>query len=316
MRNYNSLVTHLGLKMLVESPLWPRYVERDPRRAVTTYWHYKMRAPLPLDHPQTLNEKIQWLKLYGDQQLWRQWADKQKAKELLTERGLERYLTPTLGIWESADTIDFASLPARFVLKCTHDCGSTVVVDNKEQLDIAKTRRMLSRRLRQPYGYHSTELHYIRIPRRIMAEAIIGGDEATVFTSLTDYKFWCFNGHAELCFICYNRGKGTQQHHVMKDLYRADDFSPLREGLIPSERPHSEELIPRPDNYEEMLHLAEQLSVGHPEVRVDLYNVGGKIYFGEMTFTSFGGIMRYFTPAMQRHLGQLTMLPERSQASL
>lgn len=308
MQRYGNLATHLWLKAVVESPLWPRLVDRNPEKAVVTYWRYKMRSDLELQHPITLNEKIQWLKLYGDRKLWSQWADKYQAKQLLKDMGLERYVAETLGVWDCTDDIDLAKLPSRFVLKCTHDCGSTIVVHDKSRLNIAQTKRQLARRLRQPYGYHSTELHYIDIPRRVMAEALIGNDDSPT-QSLTDYKFWCFNGHAELCFICYNRGQGAQQHHVMKDLYTAHDFKPFREGLVASEQPTADQpLMDCPENYDEMLHLAEHLSKGHPEVRVDLYNINGKIYFGEMTFTSFGGIMRYFTPKMQQHLGTLTDL--------
>lgn len=304
------LIEHLWLKAIVESPLWPHSVDRNPRRAVETYWRYKMREPLELEHPQTLNEKIQWLKLYGDRRLWSEWADKYRAKELLRECGLECYLTQTYGIWDRAEDIDFTTLPDRFVLKCTHDCGSTIVVHDKKQLDCQRVVHQLSKRLKSPYGYHSTELHYIDIPRRVMAEELIdSSSDPTQQRSLTDYKFWCFNGHAELCFICYNRGQGAHQHHVMKDLYTAHDFNPFREGLVESERPAADQpYMVCPANYDEMLQLAEQLSKGHPEVRVDLYNINGKIYFGEMTFTSFGGIMRYFTPQMQQHLGALTNL--------
>lgn len=309
------LIEHLWLKAIVESPLWPRKVDRNPRRAVETYWRYKMREPLDLEHPQTLNEKIQWLKLYGDRRLWSEWADKYRAKELLRENGMERYLTQTYGVWDRAEAIDFESLPDRFVLKCTHDCGSTIVVHDKKRLDRQQVVRQLSKRLKSPYGYHSTELHYITIPRRVMAEELIDSSgDPTQQQSLTDYKFWCLDGHAELCFICFNRGEGAHQHHVMKDIYTAQEFQPFREGLMPSERPTTPHL-PCPPNYKEMLQLAQTLSKGHPEVRVDLYNVNGKIYFGEMTFTSFGGIMRYFTPEMQQRLGNLTVLPNKNQSS-
>ncbi len=312
--NRSHLIEHLRLKALVESPWWPRLVDRNPRRAVEIYWRYKMRRQLDLQHPVTLNEKIQWLKLYGDNATWSACANKLQVKQLLEDKGLGRYLTQTYGAWEHAEEIDFDSLPDRFVLKCTHDCGSTIVVPDKRHLDRHQTVRQLNKHLHKPYGYHSTELHYIGIPRRVIAEELIDpAGDPTQRQSLTDYKFWCFDGRAELCFICYNRGQGSQQHHVMKDLYTAHGFQCFREGLQPSMRPAGDETFPCPPNYEEMLTLAETLSEGHPEVRVDLYNVNGKIYFGELTFTSFGGIMRYFTPEMQQHLGELTHLPSAKQ---
>lgn len=310
--NRSHLIEHLWLKASVESPWWPRLVDRDPQRAVETYWRYKMRSPLDLQHPVTLNEKIQWLKLYGDQATWSACADKLQVKQLLEDKGLGRYLTQTYGVWDRAKDIDFDSLPDRFVLKCTHDCGSTIVVHDKNRLDRRHIVRQLDKRLRNPYGYHSTELHYIDIPRRVIAEELIDpAGDPTQQQSLTDYKFWCFNGHAELCFICFNRGEGSHQHHVMKDIYTAQEFQPFREGLVPAERP-STPFLKCPPHYDEMLSLAETLSKGHPEVRVDLYNVNGKIYFGELTFTSFGGIMRYFTPEMQRRMGDLTVLPAQN----
>lgn len=299
---------HLCLKAVVESPLWPFLVKRNMQRAVKTYWLYKMRRPLDLDNTQTLNEKIQWLKLHGNTALWTDYADKLKVKQLLAEQGFAQYLTPTLGVWTSADDIDINSLPDRFVLKCTHDCGSTIVVNDKNTADWRKIRRQLNRHLRRTYGYHAIEPHYFNIPPHIIAEQTIGSPEYYQrHHSLNDYKFWCFDGHAELCFVCYNRATGSQQHHSMKDLYTAHGFTPLREGLIEKVRPIGDPL-PKPENYDEMVALAERLSIGHPQVRVDLYNVDGKIYFGELTFTSYGGIMRNFTVDMQHRLGSLTKL--------
>lgn len=301
----SNLIEHLYLKALVASPRWRHIVDSDLRRAVELFWRYKMPTPLNLDHPVTLNEKIQWLKLHGPADLWSMLSDKVRMKEMLAEQGLEQYLPQTYGSWNRSADIDLETLPDSFVLKCTHDCGSAIVVKDKRQLTDKELRR-LDRALRRPFGYRTVEPHYLRIPRLIMAEELIGTPEYFAsHLSLTDYKFWCFDGHAEVCLVCTNRH--ISHRKAVKELYSVRPWKPLPEGLAHPPTPWVD--LEQPANWDEMVALAERLSVGHPQVRVDLYNVDGRIYIGELTFTASSGIMRSLSDDMQRRLGGMVKLP-------
>ena len=299
-----NLIEHLYLKALVGSSRWPRLVDGDLEKAVRLYWKYKTGSQLSLDNPQTLNEKIQWLKLHADRGQWSLLADKLRVKEYLEQKGFGHYLPVTYGSWQRADEIDFDLLPENYVLKCNHDCASTIIVKDKRLLDREAAVRRLQKHLETPFGYRTVEPHYLDIPPCIMAEEMIGTPEYFArHSSLVDYKLWCFNGHAELCLVCYDRSFGN--NHVMKDLYTVRPWRPAREGLVEG---CAAEPLPEPTGWEEMVTLAEALSEGHPQVRVDLYNVDGRIYFGELTFTAYGGTMPYFTPELQQRLGRLVDL--------
>ena len=310
MNRKSNLLQHLGLKLLVASPWWKQIVATSPQRAVGLFWLYKTGRRLDLEHPTTLNEKIQWLKIHGPIAQWTRLADKLAAKEVLASQGLEAYLPATIGEWKTADDIDFDSLPESFAIKCNHDCGSTNLVTAKSSLSIADRNRLrtdLQRRLNQPYGYRTAEPHYLGIERRIMAEQLIETpDYFASHNSLTDYKFWCFNGRAEVCLVCYNRNIGHR--HAVKDLYALRPWRPYRQGLAPDFR--SQPFVDQepPIMLDDMIALAERLSKGHPQVRVDLYQARGRIFLGELTFTASSGIMRTLSDEEQRRLGEMVDL--------
>lgn len=297
-------IEHILLKALIGSVQWKHIVNHDLERAVRLYWKYKTGSSLLLDSPQTLNEKIQWLKLHANREQWAELADKLRVKQILEQQGYGCYLPATYGSWTRAADIDYDSLPDSFVLKCNHDCASTVIVKDKRLLDRQAVAKHLQHHLDTPYGYSMVEPHYLDIPRRIMAEEMIGTpDYFAQHSSLVDYKLWCFNGRAERCLVCYDRSFGN--NHVMKDLYEVHPWRPAREGLVGG---CDASPLPEPPAWSEMVALAEKLSVGHPQVRVDLYNIDGRIYFGELTFTAYGGTMPYFTPELQAHFGRLVDL--------
>ena len=248
------------------------------------------------ENPQDLNEKINWMKLYGDTTQWARLADKYRVREYVKERIGEEYLVRLCGVWERAEDIDFDALPERFVLKTNHGAGTVLPVISKKDLDIPATRCKLNEWLKLRYGYRTIEPHYLEIRPRIIAEEYLEND-MDFSTSLVDYKVYCFDGKPYAVLVCTDREIGKHSHFSYFDV----DWKPRHDVLrIKPKGPQQD--CPKPECLEELLDCAARLSECHPQVRVDFYIVKGHPVFGEMTMTSNGGydsdITREYSLAM------------------
>lgn len=252
------------------------------------------------DNPRDLNEKIQWLMCKGDTSSWTRCADKVAVREFVGEKGLGSLLVPLLGVWERSSDIPWDSLPERFVLKCSHDSGSTVVVD-KTLSDRDAVCRGLDAALKVKYGYVHGETYYNGIPPRILAEPFLGDGEALP----VDYKVWCFGGVPSYILTCH----GRTSDRLYLDLYDTE-WNRREDALVFSDHYlDGNGSVGRPDCLGQMLSAAAAISEGFPEVRVDFYYAGGKLYFGEMTFSSLQGKITYFTDGFLREAGKKCGLP-------
>lgn len=250
---------------------------------------------LNINNPQSFNEKLQWLKLYDRNPIYTRFADKYEVKKVVSERIGEQYIVPTLGIWKEFETIDFEQLPNQFVLKCTHDSGSAIVVRDKQQFDRENAKKKINHSLRQNYYKLGREWVYKDIEPRIIAEEYIGEIDDT--ESIIDYKFLCFGGKVKCSFTCTNRGRKGGLRVTFYD----------REwNKMPFERHYPSEAIPmpRPGKYEEMVAMAERLSEGICFVRVDFYQVDNKVLFGEMTFYPGDGYEEFTPEEWDYRLGE------------
>lgn len=277
------IITALGSKGLLPCVSDEKYLEILFKRT--------LGYELNLTNPRTFNEKIQWLKLYNRNPLYTELVDKYLVKDYISRVIGEEYIIPTIGVWTSATDIDFDALPKQFVLKCNHNSGlGMCICEDKEKLDIKKTRRLLDKGLRQNYYLTGREWPYKNVERRIIAEQFIG-------ENLTDYKLMCFGGKVLCSYTC------TEKY---KDQVRVTYFDRDWNRLPFRERHHlaSDKTIPKPKNYEKMIELAEVLAKGMPFVRIDFYNVNGRIYFGEMTFYSGSGFDEYTPMEGEYRLGE------------
>ena len=268
-------------------------------------WYKKRTGKvLNLDNPQTFNEKIQWLKLYDNSPLKTKLADKYLVREWIAEKIGEDYLIPLLGVWDSFDEIDFDKLPDKFVLKANHGCAWNIIVKDKSKFDKKKAKKKFDKWMKRNYAYRAGfEMQYKDIPPKITAEAFISDSKG----ELNDYKILCFNGKPE--FIWIDQGRYT---HRTENIY--DTKWNLQPFLLTYE--NSKEEVPPPENLEKMIELAETLSKDFALVRVDFYNVDGKIYFGEMTFTSASGVDVFKPEEYNLKLGQMLKLPPKKEVCL
>lgn len=245
-----------------------------------------MGKRLDLKNPRSYTEKINWLKINDIHPEYSSLVDKYEVKGFVNDRlGTDIHTIKTLGVWDSFDDIDFKTLPDRFVLKTTNGGGNTAVVicRDKASLDIDDARTKL--RLCDSSGSYkwSREYTYLNITPRIIAEEYIEAPD----DELSDYKIFCFDGKPEFLFVGTERQKKGEE--VKFDFYDTDfNHLALKNGHENAKVPP-----PRPDNFDKMLEIASLLSKGMKHVRVDLYNVKGHIYFGELTFFHFAGLVPF-----------------------
>lgn len=282
------------------------YCVNHPMAVTDRIFYNKFGHHINWDNPKDLNEKINWLKFHVDLYEWAKMADKYAVREYVKDRNLSDILVDLYGRWTDVNTFfeSWDNLPEEFVLKSnngsqhvifiTKDNGGKSAVD-KKQLAIELQKWLDEKKYNIEYG----ELHYQFINNCIIAEEFLKDESVKSFSrSLLDYKIWCFNGKPYGCFIGYDREIGTTHHYF--DFYDLDWNE--RTDLMSDTTPRQP--IPKPQNWEKMLDIAKVLSAGHPQMRVDLYNINGKIYFGELTLTSANAINDFFGPDLLLDMGK------------
>lgn len=253
------------------------------------------RRALDWKHPSTFNEKLQWLKLYNRRPEYVMMVDKFQVKDYVASMIGREYIIPTLGVWESASAIDWDSLPDKFVLKCTHDSGGIVICKDRSALDIRAAARKLDSCLRTRFYYLTREWPYKGVTPRIIAEPYM---EDSVSKELVDYKFFCFNGKAKFLFVATDRNKEGEETKF--------DFFDMDYRHLPVTNGHPNAEVPpaKPERFDEMVRVAEKLSSGIPHVRIDLYQADGRVYFGEMTFFHWSGMVPFSPESWDRVFGE------------
>lgn len=291
-----SIIKRIRLKWLrTFAPLYPDklYLQR--------MFPLRIGYKLDLDNPRTFNEKLQWLKLYDRNPLYCKMVDKVEAKRYAAEvLGTDENIIPTLAVYNRAEDIDFDALPNQFVLKCTHDSGGIVICDDKSILNREAAIEKLRRGLNTNYFYLNREWPYKNVKPRILAEQYLKPN--TEINDLRDYKFFCFNGKVKCFKIDFNRH--TDHHANYYD--RVGHLLPFGEKNY---LPQINKSIDIPDNLGKMINLAETLSMGKKFLRVDLYNIQGKIFFGEMTFYPASGMGKLEPEEWDLKLGEWIELP-------
>lgn len=263
---------------------------------------YEKRIGRPLDWNclETYTEKMQWAKLFDKDERKAILSDKYAVRAWVEEKIGKEYLIPLLGKWNTYKEIDFSKLPEQFVLKTNHGSCDAVIVRDKTNMSLADKilmRRKIQDALRQDYAAKFCECHYSDIKPCIIAEQYIDSKD----TDLRDYKFLCFDGKPYFCWV--DIGRYTDHKRNVYDLnWNLQDWNQRDYGNFQGE-------IRKPENFEKMVEIAQILSQGFLHVRVDLYNVDGKIYFGEMTFTNGSGFEAITPASADQMLGKLWRLP-------
>jgi len=254
---------------------------------------------LNLRCPTTFNEKLQWLKLYNRDPIYTKMVDKYTAKEYVSEKLGGEYIIPTLGVWNSFDEINFESLPNQFVLKTTHDSGGVIICTDKKTFDFDDARKKFTKRLKKSFFMQSREWPYKNVVPRIIAEEYI---EEIGFGSFYEYKMFCFNGKIKMVLVC--KGEFLDSERTID--YCDEKFNKL--PFISYNQPSKDE-VEMPKEKEQLFEIAEKLSKDIPHVRVDMYVVNDKIYFGELTFFHGSGFQAFEPREWDSKIGEWLELP-------
>lgn len=255
---------------------------------------------LNLKSPKTFNEKIQWLKLYDKHPEYTRMVDKVDAKEYVASIIGQEYIIPTFGVWDSIQDIDWEKLPQQFVVKSTNDSGGVVVCKDKSLFNVDKAVEKLQRTGNRDYTKINKEYPYHNVSHRYIAEQYLEDESGF---ELKDYKIFCFNGVPKFLFVA----TGRQQNDTRFDFFDCEfNHLPVKNG-----HPNADIQPTKPQNFEEMLEIASRLSQGIPHVRVDLYNVKGRVYFGEMTFFHWSGIVPFEPIEWDYKFGEYIKLPNK-----
>ena len=262
------------------------------------YWK-NFGKKLNLLNPQTFNEKLQWLKLYDRRPEYTKMVDKYEAKKYVASIIGDKYIIPTLGVWDTFDEIDFSKLPDQFVLKCTHDSGGLVICKDKKNLDVEAARKKINNSLKTNYYLHGREWPYKDVNPRIIAEQYL----SDLAGDTLDYKVHNFNGIPKMVLVCSER---------FSELGLKEDFFDTEWRHLDIKRPshpNSDTSIECPQLLSEMLKVSKVLSESIPFVRTDFYEIGGQLYFGELTFYPASGSEKFEPDKYDEILGEWIKIP-------
>ena len=277
----------------------------SPKLNTCVVYKAKFGKKLDFNNPQTLNEKILWLKFndYYNNPIVKQCADKYRVREYVTNCGCPEILNHLIGVFSKVEEIDWDSLPESFALKLNVGCGHNIIVKDKKELDIQKTKRTLKKWLKNKYQYLGyAEMQYKDVKPLILIEDYL---KPKVGKLPEDYKFYCFDGLAPYVMVCTDRQEGGK--HPRFWYYNEEwemqmlSADALKYGVKAA--------IPKPEGIETAFEYAKKLSKGFPFVRVDLYIIDGKVYFGELTFTPSAGQDNGRLPEADRVLGTYVKRP-------
>jgi len=256
---------------------------------------------LNLDVPTTFNEKLQWLKIHDRKSQYTMMVDKYESKKFIASVIGDQFVFPTIGVWEKFEDINFDTLPNQFVLKCTHDSGGLIICRDKEKFNKRVARKKINGCLRHNYFWFGREWPYKNVKPRIIAEKYM---EDSITHDLRDYKFFTFNGVSKALFIATDRQ--TKGENTKFDFFDMD-FKHLN---IRNGHPSASTPPKKPENFEKMRLLAERLSVDIPQLRIDFYEVNGRAYVGELTFSHWSGFIPFEPEEWDRVFGDWIKLPQ------
>lgn len=283
----------ISLYHCLMSWLMPKIVSDE--RAVQKYYAARSGGMgLDLKCPQTFSQKQQWYKLNSHDPLMQKCADKLAVRKYIEEQGYGVLLNDLLGIYKRAGEIDLSTLPTQFVIKAAHGSGFNVIVKNKDDLNWRQTKLLLNSWMHQNIAWSGREWVYMDMPRHIIIEKYL----EDVTGGLCDYKFFCFNGEPR--FMQMEVGRYTD--------HNTRNFYDMEWKLLPfgKEIPHDPNVhVPKPQMFDEMKRIAKDLCKPFQFVRVDLYQAGGKIYFGELTFFPAGGAPDFVPREYDRIVGDM-----------
>lgn len=298
MNGYKKIIKSRSMRMRILSMLnW-----LPDKAMLKLQYRIKLHRKLNLKNPQRFTEKLQWYKINYRNPVMHNCVDKFEVRDYVKSKGLEDTLVKIYGVYDSADDIDFNTLPNTFVLKSTDGGGglNVAICNDKSTFDAKAHTDAFNIGYKLSKKHPGREWAYVGIKHKIIVEELLVND-INPKAGIDDYKIFCFNGEPK-CIVV-----DTDRYILHKRNFYDEDWNCLN---VTSDAPACDRIIPKPENFDKMMHVARKLSEDFPFVRVDLYNVGGKIYFGELTFYPWSGYVQYTPDEFDFKLGEMFVLPE------
>ena len=265
-------------------------------------YRIKLKRKLNLKDPKRYTEKIQWYKLYYRNPVMMECVDKYGVRKYIEKKGLGNILNQSYQVVDRPEEINFDQLPDKFVIKTTNGSGTNILVKDKKTLNIAETKKKLNDFLNMAEASAGREWAYGGSSKKIIVEELLE-DNSNKDKGISDYKFLCFNGKP--VYVVYDKDRFSDHKRNFYDV----NWNYVK---VDSDCPCFEDSVKKPENYEKMVEIASVLSRDFPAVRVDLYNIEGKIYFGELTFYPWSGYVQYTPDSFDFELGKYFVLPEKA----
>ncbi len=265
-------------------------------------YRIKLKRKLNLKDPKRYTEKIQWYKLYYRNPVMMECVDKYGVRKYIEKKGLGNILNQLYQVVDRPEEINFDQLPDKFVIKTTNGSGTNILVKEKKTLNIAETKKKLNDFLNMAEASAGREWAYGGSSKKIIVEELLE-DNSNKDKGISDYKFLCFNGKP--VYVVYDKDRFSDHKRNFYDV----NWNYVK---VDSDCPCFEDSVKKPENYEKMVEIASVLSRDFPAVRVDLYNIEGKIYFGELTFYPWSGYVQYTPDSFDFELGKYFVLPEKA----
>ncbi|MBQ8201315.1 MAG: carbonic anhydrase [Clostridia bacterium] len=254
----------------------------------------KLKRWLKLKHPTRYTEKLQWYKLYYRNPVMHTCVDKYRVREYIHSKGLDEILNELYAVGDHADEINFDALPNEFIIKTTNGSGTNIICRDKANFDIPGTRQQMDAYLVRTEASAGREWAYSGATKKIIVEALLK-DPTTPDGAVCDYKFLCFGGKPYCVVYDKDRYTGHKRNFYDLNWKRMD---------VGSDCPNFDDEVEKPRNFERMLEIASILSEDFPAVRVDLYNIEGRIVFGELTFYPWSGYVQFTPDSFDLELGR------------
>ena len=297
----------IRLKQIIFSYLrWKTsfYNHLDDKSYLSKVYLVKFGRNINWNNPMTFNEKLNWLKVYDRTTLYTKLADKYEVKQFVSDVIGKEYVVNNLFVYERPEELDINSLPEKFIIKSTHDSSGAFICRDKKLFDkkvfLKKYKKMKN------YYYYCREWPYLNIKPRIIVDEYLNDELSGDYNiPLIDYKFWCFNGIPQYVY-CTIKGRNIYENFYDMNFYPVN----INHGF-----PRHEPEFKKPINFEKMIYLAQRLAIASQAcfIRVDFFNVKGKIYFGEFTFYDWAGLRPFASYEQDKSLGELIVLPERKE---
>lgn len=301
----------MSLKKALKKSFWGKYaISRyhgflswllpkviSDKKAIISYYKKASGRIIDIEHPELFSEKQQWYKLHARIKLMQTCADKLAVREYVKQAGYGDTLNDLLAVYNKTNEISLKDLPDQFVLKATHGSSMNFIVKDKSEFILWQAKLMMNSWLHQNIAWSGREWVYYKMPRHIIAEKYLEDETG----DLQDYKFYCFNGEPK--FLQVTGGRYTD--HKYQNFYDLEwNLLPFGKDLPSNPNVH----VPKPTQFEYMIIMAKDLCQPFQYVRVDLYQSGGKVYFGEMTFFPAGGAPDFKPPEYDKVVGEMWTL--------